>query len=95
MTFLARAHLAAGRYEDAIDWGRKALAQHAPYPPASYIIGIALAHLDRRSEAHEALLQCERDQPGFVEKRRQWKPYRDPSKNEHILEGLRKAGLPE
>ncbi len=34
-------------------------------------------------------------QPGFVAKRRDWKPYRNPSDNEHILEGVRKAGLPE
>ena len=95
MTFLARAHLAAGRYDDAIEWGQKALAQHAPYPPATYIIAIALAHLGRQAEAQEALEQCEREQPGFVEQRRQWQPYRDPSKNEHILDGLRIAELPD
>jgi adenylate cyclase len=92
MTFLARALLSAGRYEDAIAWGQRALAQHTPYPPANYIIGIGLAHLGRQSDAFAALEQCEREQPGFVEERTTWRPYRDQSKNEHILDGLRKAG---
>jgi adenylate cyclase len=92
MTFLARAHLVAGHYQDAIAWGQKALAHRTPYAPANYIIGIGLAYLGRQAEALQALQQCERDQPGFVEKRTEWRPYRDELKNELFLEGLRKAG---
>ena len=92
MTFLARAHLAARRYEEAIAWAQKALAQHAPYPPATYMIGVALAHLGRRSEALKAFEDCESEQPGFIKRRTEWRPYRDQAENEHILEGLRKSG---
>ena len=71
---------------------REAISIRANYLPAHYILAIALGHLGRQSEALEALGQCEREQPGFVEERTQWRPYRDQSKNEHILDGLRKTG---
>ncbi|MCZ6655050.1 MAG: adenylate/guanylate cyclase domain-containing protein [Planctomycetota bacterium] len=92
MTFLARAHLTARRYEEAIAWAHKTLAQHAPYPPATYIIGVALAHLGQMSEALKAFDDCEREQTGFIKRRTEWRPYRDQAENEHILEGLRKSG---
>ncbi len=92
MTFLARAQLALRRYDEAIAWGREALARRAGYPPAHYNIAIALAHLGRSAEARAALEECERLQPGFVESRRGWRPYRDQAQNDHILDGLRKSG---
>ena len=30
--------------------------------------------------------------PGFIDKRGKWQPYRNPQDNEHIVDGLRKAG---
>ena len=92
LTFLARAFLTVRRYEEAAASAREAISFRATYLPAQYISAIALGHLGRQSEAQEALQQCEREQPGFIEKRTEWRPYRDQSKNEHILEGLRKAG---
>ncbi len=68
---------------------------HPGYANANYLLAASLGHLDRRAEARTALDECERVQPGFAAKRREWKPYSNPANNEHILDGLRKAGLPE
>ena len=95
LTLLARAHLNARRYEDAVGSARKALRHHPGYPNANYILAASLGHLDRQAEARAALDECERVQPGFAAKRREWKPYSNPADNEHILDGLRKAGLSE
>ncbi len=93
LTLLARAHLNARRYEDAVGSARKALHHLPGYPNANYILAASLGHLDRQAEARAALDECERVQPGFAAKRREWKPYSNPADNEHILDGLRKAGF--
>ena len=95
LTLLARAYLNARRYEEAVRRAREALHHHPGYPNASYILAASLGHLDRLTEARAALVECERVRPGFVAKRKRWKPYQDPADNEHILDGIRKAGLPE
>ena len=88
---VARAHLAARRYEEACDWARKALERRSNFPHAHYILAAVLGHLGRFDEARRALDQCEEIQPGFVARRATWEPYRDLGDNEHILEGIRLA----
>ncbi|MEE2970879.1 MAG: hypothetical protein VX741_12190, partial [Pseudomonadota bacterium] len=92
LTFLARALVVVRRYEEAVEAARKAISVRATHLPAHYILAVALGHLDRQSEAQAALAQCEREQPGFVQERTEWRPYRDEARNDHIFEGLRKAG---
>lgn len=92
-SFLARAHLALGSYEQAATWARDSLAQRGGYVPARYLLGLALAHLGQTAEARATLEECERQQPGFLAQRQDWRPYRDDALNLHFKEGLRKAGL--
>ena len=85
--------VADGRYEESSEWARKAIHRQPNYPNPHYILAIGLAHMDRTKEAQAALDQCERIQPGFVGSRATWRPYKNSASNEHILDGLRKAGL--
>ena len=41
------------------------------------------------------LKDCNRVNPDFVRRWMQWREYRNDMDNDHILDGLRKAGLPE
>ncbi len=88
---LARAQLNAQKYEEAVACARKALSVRSDFPHAFYLLASALGHLGRLDEARKALAECERLQPGFVQKRAQWQPYRDAANNEHIHEGVRKG----
>jgi adenylate cyclase len=85
---MARAHLNARAYEAAIEWAQRALRHHPGYPNANYVMAASLGHIGRKEEARVALEACEDAQPGFLVKRKTWKPYLDPISNEHILEGI-------
>ncbi|MEJ2378144.1 MAG: tetratricopeptide repeat protein [Pseudolabrys sp.] len=91
-TFLARALIKAGRYDDAVESARRGIGADAQNPNAHYLLAASLAHLCRFKEAAAALYRCERIQPGFVAARAEWRPYQDSVANEHILEGIRKIG---
>jgi TolB-like protein/cytochrome c-type biogenesis protein CcmH/NrfG len=90
-TFLARALICAHRYEDAVEWARRGTNTDPGNPNAQYLLAACLAHLGRIKEAGVALGRCERIQPGFVAARADWRPYKDSSRNEHILDGIRKV----
>ena len=95
LTFLARAYVAVGDYSAAADRARQAIRRSPEYAAAHYVMGIALAHLGRLQEAHASLTKCDELSSGFVESRRDWRPYADEARNERLLEGLRKAAPPE
>ena len=91
---LARAHLNLRRYGDAIAWARQAI--HRPPHPLKYLVlASSLGHLGRSEEACVALQMCDRTQPNFVARWARRQVYRRPADNDHILDGLRKAGCPE
>jgi len=94
LTFLARAYVAAGDYAAAADRARQAIRRSPDYVAAHYVMGIALAHLDRREEAQASLAKCDALSAGFVESRRDWQPYADAAKNERLRDGRRKAVAP-
>jgi adenylate cyclase len=89
LTFLARAYLNAGAYDDAVGRARQAIRRRPEYAPSYYILAIALGQLGRTDEARRALSKCDELQPGFVQSRKNWQPYVDPANNERLREGLR------
>ncbi len=91
---LARCHLNSRNYEQAAACAQKAIGMRSNFPNAYHLLASALGHLGRLEEARKALVDCERVQPGFVDKRFNYQPYRDAADNEHFHEGVRKAGLP-
>ena len=95
---LARAHLDAHQYEEARDHARQAIQRGRVYLDEHLTLASALGHLGRRDEA-KAVLD---DREEFRVLRIAdivfcpwWQLYDDPEPNKHLIEGLRKAGLPE
>lgn len=93
LSFLARAYLNARRYDDSVETARRAVQWRPDYPHAYYVLALALGYQGREREARAALDECERLHQGFVEKRADWRPYRDDNSNQHLREGRYKAGL--
>lgn len=84
---LARAHLNARDYEQAVEVGRRALERRSDYPHANAYLISALGHLGRKSEAEAAFRRCSRLLSGFAS------AYRNAGDVEHFYEGLVKAGM--
>jgi adenylate cyclase len=95
LTFLARAYLNTGQYERSVQCARNAIQRRPDYANAYFILAIALGHLGNKADARAALDECERFHPGFARGRSEWRPYLNAASNEHLQEGLRKAGLRE
>ena len=90
--FLARACIAARRYEEAVEWARKAIHLRSDLAHAHCLLAVSLAYLGRGEEATAALAECRRIQPDFFDSAVELSPFEDPAANEHLLAGLRKAG---
>jgi adenylate cyclase len=94
-TFLGMglAFIELGRFDEAIVAGKKALRQNPSFSPAYRLLASAFAHLGRDTEAREAAARLLEVDPAFticarMDRRRQ-------SHLKLLIEGLRKAGLPE
>lgn len=94
---IAFAHFCLRDHESAIDWARKAIRSPTgtQWPVRTFLVS-ALAHLGRNDEAQVALQELQNFSAGittgFVEEHIITK---DPDYRDHLIEGLRKAGLPE
>jgi tetratricopeptide (TPR) repeat protein len=95
---LSLAHLAAGRYEEALSWADRALGsvRNAGLPALRLKLSL-LGHLCRREEASECLQRLrETDpEPTVIAVMRDLAKGMSPEVAAHLAEGLRKAGLPE
>ncbi len=94
MTIVARAYLNNRDYESAVEWARNAINRDPDHARAHLLLAASLGHLGRSAEARTALDDCNRVNPDFVRRWTQWREYQRDEDNDHILEGLRKAGLP-
>jgi adenylate cyclase len=93
---LATAHLAAGRYEQAIEWAERALAAQPGYRPAFLVKVVASAQLGRIDEARDWLSRVLELEPGLTIARfKASVPFFPPESLARYVEALRKAGLPE
>ncbi|WP_136626528.1 adenylate/guanylate cyclase domain-containing protein [Bradyrhizobium macuxiense] len=81
------------RFEEAIVVGRKALRQHPSYPGTYRFLASAFAHLGRDAEAREAAARLLELDPAFTTSA--WIARGGQSNAKLLIEGLRKAGLPE
>jgi adenylate cyclase len=91
---IAFAHLAAGRYEDAIEWADRCLREQPRYSTLLRAKAVSYAHLGRIPEARGALAQLLELQPGLTI-RTLTLPSLVPELAAIHIDGLRKAGLPE
>ncbi len=82
-----------GRFDEAIVAGKKALRQTHPLGAAYHCLASAFAHLGRDGEAREAAARLLEVDPAFTISARMGR--RRQSHVKLLIEGLRKAGLPE
>ena len=96
---IAKNHL--GSYEQAVAWCRRAIEANRNFPPAYFWLAVALAQLGRLDEARSAVKAGLALNPAFTISRARaaWTAMSDNpaylAQLEPILEGLRKAGVPE
>ena len=101
MTTAGSAKLHLGRYEQAITWFRRAIEANRNSPPAYLNMAAALAQLSRLDEARAAAKAGLALNPAYTVSRRRasWTAQSDDStylaQLEPILEGMRRAGVPE
>ena len=101
MTIAGLAKLHLGSWEQAVAWLRRAIEANRNYPPAYFSLAAALAQLGRLDEARSAVKAGLALNPTFAisRVRAAWTARSDDPTYlagvERILEGLRKAGVPE
>jgi len=89
------AHLYLKQYEQAVKLGRKALQKGCPWPGNAYLTA-ALEHLGRTDEAQNACKELIKISPNVtIEFVRERIPTTHQPSLDHLLDGLRNAGLPE
>jgi adenylate cyclase len=89
---MALALIELRRFDEAIVAAKKA-CQKPSYPPAYYCLASAFAHLGRDAEAREAAARLLEVDPAFTIFARMGR--RRQAHAKLLIEGLRKAGLPE
>jgi adenylate cyclase len=82
-----------GRFDEAVIAAKKALRQNPSYPVTYRCLAAAFAHLGRDAEAREAAVQLLETDPSFTISG--WIARGGQSNAKLLIEGLRKAGLPE
>ncbi len=93
---LAFAYLCLGQFEDAVSWARKAFHENDRFSPTHRVLAASLAHEGQLAEAGkvvDALLDLV---PGLtVTRYAEETRFRFPAYFDVIMDGMRKAGLPE
>ena len=95
------AKLCLGGYEQAAVWCQRAIEANRNFPHPHFLLGSALAHRDRFDEAYSAVKVGLALNPAFSLSRARgaWSAMSDEptylAQIESVLEGLRRAGLPE
>jgi adenylate cyclase len=90
---LGYAFIELGRFDEAIVAGKKAQRQNPSFPVAYRCLASAFAHLGRDTEAREAAARVLETDPAFTISA--FIARGGQSNSKLIIEGLRKAGLPE
>jgi adenylate cyclase len=93
---VAMAHFAAERYSEAVKWARRSLQQKPGNSRAYRYLAASHGHLGETDEAWAALQEYLRLEPDFSSARlRMLAGAFEPAFIEHLVDGLRKAGLEE
>jgi TolB-like protein len=92
LTYLAEAHLNNRDYAQSVACARKGLQRKSNYAYSYFVLSSALGHLGESKASGEALAECLRIQPGYIDIQRKIHRYRDPADRRHIEDGLRGSG---
>jgi adenylate cyclase len=91
--WIGSALIELGRFDEAIVAGKKAQSQNPSFPVTHRCLASAFAHLGRHAEAREAAARLLEVEPKFTIS--SWIARGGQSNSKLLIEGLRKAGLPE
>lgn len=87
------AHYYAQRYEEAIEWGQKAIGERPGFSAAHRILCASLAQAGKKRETRAAMAKLREAQPNIsISWIEQHVPYTERAMP-HFLDGMRKAGL--
>ena len=94
---LGHAALVDGRYEEAIEWADRCMREEPTYRPAYTVKVAACGALNKTAETKEAAARLVELQPGYTIRSYQASASRfvSPEVVVLVVEGLRKAGVPE
>jgi TolB-like protein len=96
LTVAGLAHLFAGRPDKALDLLRRSTALYPDWDSAYWGLVATYVQLDRLAEARAALARLVALSPGMtVSGARRRLPIRDPASLNMVLDGFKKAGLPD
>ncbi len=93
---LAFSCLFLGQIDDAVSWASKALHQNPKFTATHRVLAASLGHAGRLDEAHQVVEQLQALVPGLTVTRfGKETRIRHPEYFELLMDGLRRAGLPE
>jgi TolB-like protein/class 3 adenylate cyclase len=95
-TASAMAHFIAGRDDEAFAWAEKSTQRNPFFPPATWAAAASAANLGRSEDAAKYVARLRQIEPGAtIATIKERLLMRRPQDRERLVEGLRKAGLPE
>ena len=93
--YLAQAYVCMGRYEDAAAVLKRRIVCKPDTDMSRILLASCYGHLGLTEEARSLWREALLISPGYsVEHRRRVLPYKNRADFEHVVDGLRKAGLP-
>jgi TolB-like protein/tetratricopeptide (TPR) repeat protein len=96
LNIIGFAHFIAGRYDEALSWGMRALRDQPDFLAALRLVAATSACVGRMDEARAAVARHMKLDPAMrVSKLRQYNPTRQPADFARFAGALRKAGMPE
>jgi TolB-like protein/Tfp pilus assembly protein PilF len=96
LCFLGYAFFTAGEYEESIAAWKKAIELFGPFVNRQAFLTASYSELGRDAEARSMARQLLKNNPKFSLTSWQFaRLYKNPEDTEHLLNALRKAGLPE
>jgi adenylate cyclase len=92
---MAIAPFIAGRYEEGIDYGRRAVQSNPSFMGAHRVLAGNLSASGQLKEAQREVAEMRRIIPGVTVTATRWLPFRDEEARERYCSALARAGLPE
>ena len=96
VAFRAQALFQLGRYPEAVGLLKRRIVRDPDTDVSRVLLAASYGQMGMIAEAREAWREAIRVNPDYsLEQRRKVLPYKNPDDFERVVEGLRKAGLPE
>ena len=92
--FIAQCHFSLKRYADAEAALKRRIVRNPDTDMSRVLLAACYGHLDRPEQAEAEWQEALRINPSYsLEHRRRVLPYKDPAEFQHVVAGLRKAGI--